>query len=640
MARTQSFLSQEPTNIVSQPVTIGHIQLRDLIICPDERGVVDYVQDKCIMEREMTDPSSTSIPLVMLNFIPNTIASLRIPDSNERLIAAGGQDAELHLSIHTRRPKRRTAADAPPVRTRRLWQYDSVLPGSINNSVLLTSLSLTRSHESSAEPRVAVSNNDCTVKFYDVNVRGSKGVDGPPQRISEAGTLRLDVPVNHSSISPDGRTLLSVGDSPNVYLHGLTGGSRITFTQLAKLTLPPFDPACSSTIPASFSTAFSSCGTKFAVASQEGMVAVWDVRSRKPMKSFIQIGVVHPAVAQGQRMVGRADGYLMIRGIGRGLATERQGGTLTLHGPSRSQHTSLLHVVDASTFESEEIIKVPTIASDRSSSPPRPHATSSASEAIWRFNTHHPSSSRSHTDAVGGGDHVDNEYFERISRPGLTPATATVSPARAHHFRRMRRRISPRDERSVGAEAEDETHPNFSSNDHMARSIIHNTLRRYAQRTPTASSSSSLDDEHEQGEDMPDADVNPEDTHGEERDPWGDAELDGEMDVDEDELALELESDCITSRAGSPVPAAPRAAAWSRPASTNATPPPLRPLTQGTPQRGDDQAAKPRIDPNLDLAGTCFDPSGRFLYVASTGGIVEWSVSRLSSRSGDWMRSG
>jgi hypothetical protein len=71
------------------------------------------------------------------------------------------------------------------------------LLGYINNSVLLTSLSLTRSNESSAEPRVAVSNNDCTVKFFDVNVQDAKGVDGPPKRISKAGTLRLDVPMNH-----------------------------------------------------------------------------------------------------------------------------------------------------------------------------------------------------------------------------------------------------------------------------------------------------------------------------------------------------------------------------------------------------------------------------------------------------------
>jgi len=31
----------------------------------------------------------------------------------------------------------------------------------------------TRSNESSAEPRVAVSNNDCTVKFFDVNMHGN-----------------------------------------------------------------------------------------------------------------------------------------------------------------------------------------------------------------------------------------------------------------------------------------------------------------------------------------------------------------------------------------------------------------------------------------------------------------------------------
>ena len=51
----------------------------------------------------------------------------------------------------------------------------------------------------------------------------------------------LDVPTNHSSISPDGRTLLSVGDSSNVYFHHISGGARLTFSPIKTLTIPAPD---------------------------------------------------------------------------------------------------------------------------------------------------------------------------------------------------------------------------------------------------------------------------------------------------------------------------------------------------------------------------------------------------------------
>lgn len=93
-----------------------------------------------------------------------------------------------------------------------------------------------------------------------------------------------------ASISPDGRTLLSVGDTSKVFLHRLTGGSHINISPIATLSLPPPDvsvlPYASTALVASFSTSFSSDGTKYAVASQEGVVAVWDVRSTKPLKTF------------------------------------------------------------------------------------------------------------------------------------------------------------------------------------------------------------------------------------------------------------------------------------------------------------------------------------------------------------------
>lgn len=66
---------------------------------------------------------------------------------------------------------------------------------SINNSVLLTSTGLARSHQSSVEPRLFVSNNDRSVKVYDVAVRSGKG-EGRP-RLVDAGQLKLDVPINH-----------------------------------------------------------------------------------------------------------------------------------------------------------------------------------------------------------------------------------------------------------------------------------------------------------------------------------------------------------------------------------------------------------------------------------------------------------
>jgi len=103
----------------------------------------------------------------------------------------------------------------------------------------------------------------------------------------------------------------------------MTGGARITFTPLAQLTLPPFDSPSNlhplhgaGALPASFCTAFSPSGSKFAVASQEGMVAVWDVRSRKPMKVFTTDrsrappGGAGGMARSGNRATGAASGWL------------------------------------------------------------------------------------------------------------------------------------------------------------------------------------------------------------------------------------------------------------------------------------------------------------------------------------------
>lgn len=133
--------------------------------------------------------------LANLPFAPNTLASMQVPGMDNMLLAAGGQETEIHLSLHGPPPPP-DDGDRPSHRrsTKPLWRFEGLLTGaSILNSVLLTSMSLTRSNESSVEPRIVISNNDQSVKFYDVPVRG----DTRPHSIKEAGMLKLPVPVNH-----------------------------------------------------------------------------------------------------------------------------------------------------------------------------------------------------------------------------------------------------------------------------------------------------------------------------------------------------------------------------------------------------------------------------------------------------------
>ncbi|KAJ7081836.1 WD40-repeat-containing domain protein, partial [Mycena belliarum] len=346
MARDPPLLeSPTPALRSATTVTIGHVQLRDVIICPKERGVVNYIQSRSIVEHNLLAPEKPPRVLADLAFFPNTLASMEVPGTDHTLLAAGGQDAEIHLSLLNTEQKS-------------LWQFNTHLQGSINNSILLTSLSLTDSNESSVEPRMAVSNNDRVVMFFDVPVRAR------PSTISQVGAVRFNDPVNHSSISPDGRTLLSVGDSSKVFLHRLTGGAYVTSTPIATLTLPPTpNPFSSPALVASFSTAFSADGSKYAVAAQEGSVAVWDVRSTRPLKVF------HTDKTRGLSRGVNTNTWLSedpqewsqhkSRGPGWSARNVKFGGRPGRELMMFTEHTSLIHVIDARTFETEEILHMP-----------------------------------------------------------------------------------------------------------------------------------------------------------------------------------------------------------------------------------------------------------------------------------------
>lgn len=549
MALTSSLLaSATPSVIAPADITIGHVQLRDLIICPREAGIVNYVHNKSIIEHDLHAPDLAPRLVADLAFIPNTLSSLTLSDSPHTLLAAGGQDTEIHLSLHS------------PSRTRALWQFSRKLSGSINNSVLLS-----RAFDSSNEPRLVVSNNDWTVRLYDVPLRARGAQD-----LRCCGALRLKEPVNHSSISPDGRTLLSVGDSPRIYLHSLSGSARLSFNRVTTLQIPSAISIHPNSLVASFSTAWSADGLKFAVACQEGVVAIWDVRSTKPLK------VLHTGRERGggdngwmsddpwdwARRTSRAPGW-GARSVkfGCGGVGARAGHEVMTY----TEHTNLLHVLDARTFETEEIIRVPNISSSKT-----------------------------------------------------TPAHTRTLPLLRHSGGRLSARAARRDDSVV---------------------VIppHGVLPRTTSWTSAPPSRMS--------------------------DRTGGSDEGDTMDLDE------LEVDCL-SRGGSPPPMnlhrtpspyrpispSPLSSQTYRPASPPYRPssPPYGPATT-TPvfhpylpvrprrthgEEGEvDRAGTVAEYEDADIAGTCFDPTGGFLYVATTAGVAEWAVRGSEKRwwgSGQW----
>jgi hypothetical protein len=106
--------------------------------------------------------------------------------------------------------------------------------------------------------------------------------------------------------------------------------------------------------------------------------------------------------------------------------------------------------------------------------------------------------------------------------------------------------------------------------------------------------------------------------------------MDVDVDTDDGEEA-EVETDCLTSRApsraASPPPPLPR---QRHPAGTVVQSGVARDLGVSASAAEAEADAEGAIvvgmPAHLDLAGTCFDPRGAWLYVASTAGIVEWGV--------------
>lgn len=187
-----------------------------------------------------------------------------------------------------------------------------------------------------APVKLMISNNDHSVKMY--NLRPPRSTPGAGGRI-EAGlpglsrnaTLHFPTAINHSSLSPDHRTLVSVGDTPDVFIHSVSRSGE--YNKMA--TYSASSDAC-------FSTSWSPDGSKFAVASQDGIVSVWDVRSSKRLAALSTSQASMTSGSGAARVV-------KFSPCGRYMAF--------------TEHLNYFHISDTVTFTDTQRLSVPSLAS-------------------------------------------------------------------------------------------------------------------------------------------------------------------------------------------------------------------------------------------------------------------------------------
>ncbi|KIY46642.1 hypothetical protein FISHEDRAFT_46987 [Fistulina hepatica ATCC 64428] len=586
MARDPLLLdSQTPISSVPAALHIAHPQLRDVISCPNERGDVYYVATDAIVQQNLLEKDALPRSVVELKYTPVSLSTYALPAAAGTLIAAGGQDADIHISL--------LKPGEDPV-----WSLDQTLHGSINNSVMFTSHTFAPSQQSSVEPRLVVCNNDYSVKFFDVPV-SSRG-----RYLKPAGYLSLDYPVNHCSISPDGSTLLSVGDSAKLYLHRISGGAEATFSKISSFTFPmdAAEPHFQPSLVASFSTAFSADGTKFAVTSQTGSVAIWDVRSTRPLKTFATDkcrGASSDDSLDWSRESSAPPWCVRCVKFGGG------GREVMVF----AEHTSLFHVVDARTFEAHETIKVPAAHGLR---------------LVRRLRR--PTPSPMQAVIMAGNAATGRRHLPRYSSPlTASPEHSTIARLVGYRPRQNARRLStpslfpPHSRRSPSREGPVIYFPPLGDEEVEAdvRAILNNHGFR-ARTRPESDTSSSTEAIRALAADG-DGDANGD--HFNADDPDGDCNSSDTAEAAR-ERALEMQD--MDFGAGSSASLVPRHIP-----QILAPPPIVRtPDEDFAPQDAYpvDASISPPLVYDNHIGGICFDPSGKYIYVASSDGIHEWSV--------------
>lgn len=255
-------------NISASPT---HWQLRDMIKS-HPNGILYCNRDSI----HIYDPKSYSTKTIYsnLNFHPTHLAC------HDGLIAVVGSTGQLLVIKES--------------------VYRADIGKSINNSVQIYG----------SPPKICVCSNDGTIKI----------IDGTCLKLIQ--TINHQYPINNCAISPDGKKLVAVGDTPNLYEYYFEDGFVA-------------HDAKKSSMDAGFCVSWNNLSDQFAVSTQDGYACIWDVRKNE---------ILHK-INSHQRP--SAKGAVRIVRYSRTNNTD-----LLLF----TEHANVFNIIDARSFQNRQVI--------------------------------------------------------------------------------------------------------------------------------------------------------------------------------------------------------------------------------------------------------------------------------------------
>ncbi|KAL0443208.1 UNVERIFIED_CONTAM: putative WD repeat-containing protein C2A9.03 [Sesamum latifolium] len=211
--------------------TILHFQLRNLVWATSKHDVY-LMSHFSVMHWSSLTCTKSEVLNVSGHVAPceTQVSTLAVKD---KLLVAGGFQGELICKY----------LDRPGVSYCTRMTYDD---NAITNAVEIYT-------SSSGAVHFVASNNDSGVRDFDM------------EKFQQSNHLRFPWPVNHTSLSPDGKLLIIVGDDPEGILVDSRSGKAITYLH--------------GHLDYSFASAWRPDGVTFATGNQDKTCRIWDIRN-------------------------------------------------------------------------------------------------------------------------------------------------------------------------------------------------------------------------------------------------------------------------------------------------------------------------------------------------------------------------